>query len=550
MDAHQFASYRGMVLAVAVAAALQLAVVARSPSVTADAIIFSAVSKDLAASPIETLRKYDQHPGFPAMLLAGARTVQALGDHRDPESWMLGGQLVSFICGLASVCVVWFFARDLFGMAAANLAAFIFAVLPVPRSSASDALSDTPHLLFYLLAAWLASTGISKGRILPLVGAGLSSGIAYWIRPEGLEVALVALAWLIWTGFREDWGVRRLGLATAALAGTALIVAGPYYVLAGKVTSKQLPFAKARAASLIAELKQPKPSDAAVPPQAATAASAPAATPAIAPAPVAAGAPTEPSKHAGSTRSWRPLAKAFMSFVNSGIQGFKWVFIPFYLLGHIELFRRRPDWLRLEFIWTLGVVHIGILLTVHLLSGYIAHRHLLPLIALAMPCTALGVIYVGKLLANRLGGRTTLATLATVGLAAAIVVPYTVRPFSREFEPVIEATRWVQTHAAPGTGIVSNSPYVGFYGTLPVAVLGHTTTSVDEALSVADNRAHYDYVVLHVGAHDYRPEWLAQVETKYRPIQVFPEFMDGKRAMRVMLFEAKDGPARLARSPQ
>jgi hypothetical protein len=545
MDAHQFASYRGMVLAVAVAAALQVAVVARSPSVTADAIIFSAVSKNLARSPIETFRKYDQHPGFPALQLAGARAVQALGDHREPESWMLGGQLVSFFFGLASICVVWFFARDLFGVQAANLAAFVFAVLPVPRSSAADALSDTPHLLFYLLAAWLASLGITKGRLWPLAGAGLASGIAYWIRPEGLEVALVGLIWLVWHGFREDWGVRRLGMATAALAGTALIVAAPYYVLAGKVTSKQLPFAKARAATLIAQFKEPKPADA---PSAAAAVTAP--VPAAPAAPPSA-AYVDPPKPAKAALAWKPLGKAAMAFLNSAVQGFKWVFIPLYLIGHIELFRRNPDWLRLGFIWMLGAVHFGILITVHLLSGYIAHRHLLPLIALAMPCTALGIIFVGEFVSRRLGTRPALATLATAGLCATIVLPYTLRPFSREFVPVIEATRWVEANAAPASGIVTNSPYVGFYGKLPVAVLGHTTTSIDEALTAADAGAHYDYVVLHVGAYDYRPEWLAQVERNYRPIQVFPEFIDGKRAMRVMLFEAKDSQARrIARSPQ
>ena len=518
MDAHQFASYRGMFLAVAVAAALQAAVVARSPSVTADAIIFASVSKDLARAPIETFRAHDQHPGFPALLLAGARVVQALGDHREPESWMIGGQTVSFVCGLLSVGVVWFFARDLFGAYAANVAALVFAVLPVPRASASDALSDTPHLLFYLLAAWLASSGIVKGRLLPLAGAGLASGIAYWIRPEGLEVALVALVWLLWHG---------------------------YYVLAGKVTSKQLPVAKARAATLIAQLAPAKPAAEPASPPAAPVAENSAAEPkaAIADNGPAALAGPKQDRHV-AVFGWRPLGKAGMAFLNSACQGFKWIFIPLYLLGHLELFRRNPDWLRLGFIWTLGAVHIGILLAVHILSGYIAHRHLLPLIALAMPCTALGIIYVGELAARRLRTRHALATLATLGLCCALVVPYTVRPFGREFAPVIEATRWVQAHAAPGSGVVSNSPYVGFYGTLPVAVLGHTTLSVDEALATADASAHYDFVVLHVGAHDYRPEWLAQVERNYQPVQTSPEFIDGKRALKVIIFEAKDAQAR------
>ena len=107
MDGHRLASYGGLFLAVAVAAALQLIVVARSPTVTADGIIFVSAAKDLSRAPVETLRTYDQHPGYPAMLLAGARLVQATGYRSDPESWMLGGQIVAFIFGLLCVWRIW-----------------------------------------------------------------------------------------------------------------------------------------------------------------------------------------------------------------------------------------------------------------------------------------------------------------------------------------------------------------------------------------------------------------------------------------------------------
>lgn len=199
---------------------------------------------------------------------------------------MLGGQLVAFACGLLSVWVVWRLTRDLFDVEVANVAAFVFAILPIPRGNASDALSDTPHLLFYLLATWLACSAIVNGRLLLLAGVGLLSGIAYWIRPEGLEVAIVAIACLLWHAIGAHWGVRRTALAGVALAGMTLIVAAPYALLAGKVTSKQHPVAKAQMATRLiatyakAETKpEPAPPPAVAPPQAqpdaAQAASAP-----------------------------------------------------------------------------------------------------------------------------------------------------------------------------------------------------------------------------------------------------------------------------------
>ena len=56
--------------------------------------------------------------------------------------------------------------RELVDTQTANLAAIIFAILPVPRSIAADVLSDSSHLLFYLLAAWLAAGAVRSGRLL------------------------------------------------------------------------------------------------------------------------------------------------------------------------------------------------------------------------------------------------------------------------------------------------------------------------------------------------------------------------------------------------
>ncbi len=96
---------------------------------------------------------------------------------------------------------MWLFARDLFDETMASIAAIVFAVLPVPRADAVDAQSDTPHALFYLLAAWMAATGITSGSCRRLAAAGLACGVAFWIRPEGLEVALIAVPFLVWHGW-------------------------------------------------------------------------------------------------------------------------------------------------------------------------------------------------------------------------------------------------------------------------------------------------------------------------------------------------------------
>jgi 4-amino-4-deoxy-L-arabinose transferase-like glycosyltransferase len=510
------------------ATALQAALLVRLPTVSADGIIFIGIARNLAEAPIETFRNQDQHPGFPAMLLACTRAVQWLGYRGEPDSWMAGGIAASFICGVLSVAVVWLLASDLFDAKVANVAAIAFAVLPVPRAGAVDAQSDTPHALFYLLAAWMAATGITSGNLWRLGAAGLASGVAYWIRPEGLEVVLVTLPLLAWHAWRAHWSWRKAALAMGTLVAAALLVAAPYPILAGKLTSKQLPGAKHKIAQAYQGLAS-----------------------STAPAPTTVAAPVPPAAENRSSEKvlGSLIVLALVAFINSICQGFKFVFIPLYLLGDVALAWRRPAPIQIALIAILGGVHIAILMGVHVFSGYIAHRHVIPLVGLAMPFVALGIFQSSVWVAPLMKTRPAYVTAATLAVCSAIVLPYTLRRLNREFLPVIEATRWVQSRAPAGSGIVCNSPYVSFYGTLPVAELCPAAPTLDEALAKAPRGAHYDYVVLHVNAHAYQPRWIDELSRSYRQVRELPDLYSRDKPRKVLVFQARENRVRHATLP-
>ncbi len=234
------------------------------------------------------------------------------------------------------------------------------------------------------------------------------------------------------------------------------------------------------------------------------------------------------------------FGQAVVAWANSIGQGLKWIFIPLWYLGQVEMVRRKPAWRPIVFISLLATLHTIVLLGLFVGAGYIAHRHVLPLVGLAMPFTALGVLYLANLLTRLKTMRPATAKLATLAVCTAVVLPYTLRPFCHEFVPVIEATRWVQAHAEPGSGIICNSPYVAFYGTLPTAVLGPESPTLEAAVGRATAEARYDYVVLHVNAHAYQPEWLAMIEKSYRPVLTFPDpESPASRPRKVLVFESK-----------
>jgi hypothetical protein len=155
-----------------------------------------------------------------------------------------------------------------------------------------------------------------------------------------------------------------------------------------------------------------------------------------------------------------------------------------------------------------------VLCGVYFLSGYIDQRHVMPLIALAMPFAALGAIWVADklagLLAPRFLPRTCLA--AVVAASCLIVVPRALVPMNPELQPVFVATHWVHDQSRPGDAVVSNSPYIAFYGEMPGADLNPETATVDVAVAKLPDGTRFEFAVLDLQINGYRPEWKEQLE--------------------------------------
>ncbi len=369
-----------------------------------------------------------------------------------------------------------------------------------------------------------------------------------------------------WQGVLRAWPWRKVAVSGAALASVTVLLVAPYPILAGKITSKQLPFFKQHSAptfiAQLAEVPVEKPANdapaesisaepavevAQAPAELASEAAAVAKPPAevaveerkTAPDALAERAPSpaegpagEPARRYSIALVARLAGGGVAALVECFCHAFRFVFIPFYLIGQWEMIRRETPKRLIAFLWILASLHMVILLWVYFVSGYISSRHVLPLLGLAMPFTALGILYVEEKLMVPWPVKAPRIAFATVALCSLVVLPYAVRSYNREFVPVIEATRWIERQAPAGAGVVCNSPYVGYYGALPTTVLGPKAVSLDAALRQGDPHAHFDYVVLHVNAHGYRPEWLAQIEQRYRVVREYDDPTEARRRAR------------------
>lgn len=584
-----------LLLALVAAAVLELAVVARSPIIAKDGIRFIRIAHALEHEPRAVIQREDQHPGYPALIgLAHSLIPPGIG-MQTQQAWEVAARLPPMLTGVACVGLVWLLARRMFDTRIATVAALLMVPLPLFRRNASDTLSDTPHLAFYLAAAWLACEGFAGSssatrRALCLAASGLASGLAFWIRPEGLSVALVAAMvaggwWLAGcvAAWRRvgSWGellaargptAHRLAWVVLVTSAAAVVVL-PYVALAGKLTSKKNPLVRPAAQgepsmrSSLARVQAPPHLGWVLPTglgqggfmaaggQPASPSTADSSTTKLAmptspgelPANCPSGRANKPQDLARSARLpkqwvrttasrsealhtigilaepaagerhadelerpdgfWRTLAAGLFQFGREGCEGLMYFLLVPLATGHFAPGRPRPRRAPFWFLVVLAAWHFALLILLYFLAGYISHRHMMPLIAIGMPCTAAGTVWLAERLpawGRRLFGLPCtdkhapwlLHVLVSIMLAA--MLPKCLEPGYLTHRSVVAAARWIGRHARPGAAVLTTSSYIGYYSGLPSLLLGVEVPDLETALRASPAPDGWDYIVLEV----------------------------------------------------
>jgi hypothetical protein len=185
----------------------------------------------------QVLRNAEHPPGYPAALLGMAYLLHGTAE-LGPDAWMRVGQWVSIVAGSLLVVPVYFLGRTAFRRNTGLIAAALAVALPTVAEVTADALSDSLFVLMNVSALAFLQRGVGQGGWRSCAGAGVFSGMAYLVRPEGLLV--VAAGGIVLVGLAlRDPGHRRCWLFCAAgLAVGVLAVAGPYVATIGKLTNK------------------------------------------------------------------------------------------------------------------------------------------------------------------------------------------------------------------------------------------------------------------------------------------------------------------------
>jgi len=472
----------GLFVALALTAGVEIALAARSPLIAKDGVTFIEVAQQLAVSPIETIRASVQHPGYPAMILAARRVIGLFGPVDDLSAWIWAARAPVMLFGLLNVLVFWCWVRRAFDNRVAGIAAVFLAILPVFCESAADTMSDAPHLFFYLLSAWLITEGMVRRRFWFFPLAGASSGLAFWIRPEGLAPVVVGAGVIaLLAVFGREKPLRALAWLAGLLIATG-IVAAPYTCLKGKLTDKKDLSTLVRSESneqsgrsVTGAPPAAPPGPVAWQPTPVPAVSQPAPGPAASqptPAPVA----VQPVPRSGRLVALANAVGMLAMQWTVGLRYFiTWLVAMGFVFPGAPKAQPRPK----LFLAALAGFNIVLLILLYLVAGYIAGRHTMPLLCVSLAWAGSGTIWLGGKLSGLLASRSAATTRLSPGLLAGLLVagsvlgllPRSLRPLHEHARPVLQAARWIGDHAQPGDTLLTNTCYGTFYSRVPGRVM-------------------------------------------------------------------------------
>jgi hypothetical protein len=233
-----------VLLLMLLAAGMRLWQLAHTEVLARDSIGYIRIAWDLEHQDWrEVVRTAPQHPGYPATVLAVSQVVRRYRNDDPAQMMQLSAQVASSLASVLLMIPLFLIGRELFDRRISFWGALLFQALPAMGRLMADGLSEPLFLLCGATSLWLGMRALRTGSTAGFAAAGLAGGLAYLTRPEGgvivLAIGLVLLAMQAVSRWRRGWG-DWLDCTIGLTAGT-LVVAAPFMVLIGHITTKTTP---------------------------------------------------------------------------------------------------------------------------------------------------------------------------------------------------------------------------------------------------------------------------------------------------------------------
>jgi len=217
-------SDRSLLLTVTVSAlAIRLYLLFSNFCISADGVEYVAMAQRFAAGEPGTALASVFSPLYPWL-------ISLL--HNIIPNWELAGELISAAFGTATIPFIYLLMLRVFHRRTIALgAAAVAAIHPDLAGFSASVRTEAGYIFLMVAAMYLLIAGIEEKRTFRTALAGMSGGIAYLYRAEGIGFVIVSVPFLLlgalWWG---RWSVRIALRSAAVLAAVFLVVASPYLI--------------------------------------------------------------------------------------------------------------------------------------------------------------------------------------------------------------------------------------------------------------------------------------------------------------------------------
>lgn len=421
-----------------------------------DGPIFLVLAQAIESGLPDQALAHPFHPLYSALVAAA---------HGPIADWETAAVFVSVLCGSLAVAALYFFVRELHGRAAAWIAALVLAVHPGAIEYTGDIQSEGTYLLCFLVSALLLWRALRDRRpTLGLLG-GLAAGLAYLARPEGLGIALVAGALVLFEGRKQGAPFRRpLLLAGAIGLGAALLVAP--YVGFLRVQTGEWALTQKKSIAVMTGLEAPPRHGADPLLSKLNRAGRRAEDRLIARESLESQEPPSPSSPPRPS-ALRRYASAIFDVARTHLRALRYESMALLLAGLAMGGWGRPG-RRARFVGAIVAGYALVLLLLAANLGYVSGRHALPAVTLTLGYVASGALALARWAGRRYGpgaGRGLLVGLllivAAIGLGKALPPDRTGSIAERE------AAEWLASQGPPVRGLAARKRRIAYYADSP-----------------------------------------------------------------------------------
>lgn len=186
----------------------------------------------------DVLKTAQHPPGYSMFVWCVSTVVRSVSQAPLPDEMLLSCQIASCIAGVLLVLPTYWLGRMMFDKFAGFAAAVLVTVLPVVATTTSDAVTEGLYLLVLATALLLGVRAVRGPTIGRFLLAGLATGVAYLVRPEGILAAMATGCVVVGLILTRRWQLKDGAAGLTALMVGFFVAAGPYMLLIGRITNK------------------------------------------------------------------------------------------------------------------------------------------------------------------------------------------------------------------------------------------------------------------------------------------------------------------------